>query len=496
MSELFIRGGTVLDPIGPVRRADVRVEGRFITDVGTGLSPGGGATVIDATDMIVMPGLVNAHTHSGQNLDRGAAPNLPLDLWLIWVVYGGVQFSADDTYVLALAGAAEMLRTGGTAVLDHPWVAPDAFADHSDALMQAYADAGIRAGVAPMLQDRDIFESMSLEGLSPGDVPAPFGEAIDPAELMAMMRAFFNRWQGTHPRLTPMVGASAPQRCSDDLMAQLAGLTHERGALFHTHVLETKSQIIATRERYGRSVVSYLDELGLLTPSSSLAHCVWMDPEEYTAVRESGAVIVHNPVSNLRCGSGLLPLSDLLAAGVEVALGVDGAASNDNQNVFEAMKFATLIHTLYGDHRRWPRADQVWSMGLRGGAAALGQPIGRVHPGALADLVLLDTERHVVADKESTVASLVFAEHGESVHTVIVDGEIVVRDRSFAAIDEADLTRRSRAIQRRIHDALPARRAVYERHEDVLTRMHERDMAMPSPVRRLADVSPAFGPDR
>lgn len=254
-NEVLIKGATLLDPKRPLESVDVRLEGPTITEVAADLRPGT-ATVIDAEGMIATPGLVNAHTHSGQNLDRGVAPNLPLDLWLIWVVYGGIPLSVDDSYTLAMAGALEMLESGCTAVLDHAWVSPDGFAEHADAIMNAYADAGIRAGLAPMIQDRDIFESMSFEAVD-GPPPPPFSDPLDPNLLTSWMTAFFDRWQGTHPRLTPMVGPSAPQRCSDELMAAMARLVHDRNALFHTHVLETKTQISAARERYGRSSVEF-----------------------------------------------------------------------------------------------------------------------------------------------------------------------------------------------------------------------------------------------
>ena len=491
-SELLVKGATILDPGSPLRQADVLIRGSTIAEVGVHL-PTGSAAVLDANGLVAMPGLINAHTHSGQNLDRGVAPNLPLDLWLIWVVYGGIPFSPDDSYTLAMAGALEMLHTGGTAVLDHAWVSPDGFAEHAEAIMTAYADAGIRAGLAPMIQDRDIFESMSFDAVE-GPPPAPFSDPIDPALLTACMVAFFDRWQDAHPRLTPMVGPSAPQRCSDELMMAMAGLAGERGARFHTHVLETKTQVMATRQRYGRSSVEFLRDLGLMVPSTSLAHCVWMDAAEYAAVRDAGVTIVHNPISNLRCGSGLLPLADLLEAGVSVALGADGAASNDNQNMFEAMKFASLIHTLYGRHDRWPRARQVWEACLRGGAAALGQSLGAITSGMRADIVLLDTRRHVVVDADSLVASIVLAEHGESVRTVIVDGEIVVEDGRATRVDEVGATKRSLALQHRIHEALPGRQEVYDRHVDALTAVHLHAMSEPGGIERLASITPAFAP--
>ena len=490
-AELLVRGATILDAGGPLRVADIRTEDGTITEVGPGLRPGS-ARVIEAEQMVAMPGLINAHTHSAQNLDRGTTPNLPLDLWLMWAVFGKPAITAEDRYTLAMAGALEMLESGCTALLDHGWVAPWDFEDYSEAIMSAYADAGMRVGLAPMIGDLDIFDTMSFAGAS-GPRPEPLGDPFEAEGLLESMARFFDRWQGAHRRLTPMVGPSAPQRCSHELMEGLARLAGARGAGFHTHVLETRTQIGANLERYGQSSVSYLEDLGMLRPGSSLAHCVWMDPDEFSTVRRCGATIVHNPVSNLRCGSGILPVADLLEGGVSVALGADGAASNDNQNMFEAMKFATLLQTLHGSHVRWPQAPAIWRMCLQGGAAALGQPLGSLQPGSAADIVLLDTERHVPVNAEGLATSLVLAEHGESVHTVIVDGEVMVSEGRSTRVDESTMAERSRALQRRFHEALPERQAFYDRYVDVLTEIHDYEMARPAPVERLARITPAFG---
>ena len=490
-SELLVRRATILDAEGPLQVADIRAEDGTITEVGPGLRPGS-AEVVEAEGMVAMPGLINAHTHSAQNLDRGTTPNLPLDLWLMWAVFGKPAITAEDRYTLAMAGALEMLESGCTAVLDHGWVAPWDFEDYSEAIMSAYADAGMRVGLAPMIGDLDIFDTMSFAGAS-GPKPEPLGDPFEAEGLLESMARFFDRWQGAHSRLTPMVGPSAPQRCTHELMDGLAGLARERGAGFHTHVLETRTQIGANLERYGRSSVSYLEDLGMLRPGSSLAHCVWMDSDEFSTVRRCGATIVHNPVSNLRCGSGILPVADLLEGGASVALGADGAASNDNQNMFEAMKFATLLQTLHGSHLRWPQAPAIWRMCLRGGAAALGQPLGSLQPGSAADIVLLDAERHVPVHAEGLATSLVLAEHGQSVHTVIVDGEVMVSEGRSTRVDEAAMAERSRALQRRFHEHLPERQAFYDRYVDVLNEIHDYEMARPVPVERLARITPAFG---
>ena len=469
--ELVIRQAAVLDPDRPLAVADIHIVDGVIVEVGD-LRPTFGTPEIDGHWMIAMPGLVNAHTHSGQHLDRGMAPNLPLDLWLMWVVYAGIPFSPDDSYTLAMSGAIEMLGTGCTAVLDHAWVPSDGFDEHVEAMASAYADCGIRCGLAPMIHDRDIFESMAF---GDHDAPPPLGEADDPARLVEAMERYLIDYAG-RARFTPMVGPSAPQRCSDDLMVGLSGLAHTHGAPLHTHVLETRSQVVATRERYSRSVVEYLDDIGALTARTSLAHGVWMDADDFARVESAKATVVHNPISNLRCGSGLLPLASLLDRRVSVALGADGAASGDNQNMFEAMKFAALIHTTSSPFRAWPTPEAVWQMCLAGGAKALCAPVGRIASGQRADIVLLDPERHACLDRDALVRSLVFAEHGESVHTVVVDGTVVV-DSHTPLTAPLDHRAKARALQVRINESLPQRKAMLDKYGPLLEAIHDRDNA-------------------
>jgi 5-methylthioadenosine/S-adenosylhomocysteine deaminase len=484
---LLVRGGTVLDPEAPLEPADVRIAADTIVEVGPGLRPEG-EDVLDATDRLVMPGLINAHTHSGQNLDRGLVPNLPLDLWIMWAVYGGVQQSPEDAYTTAAAGALEMLRTGCTAVLDQAWIPTGDFEAHSDAIMSAYADLGLRAAVAAMVQDRDFYESLPLDMVPDHEPPAPLAPPENPERLADAVAGFIDRWTGKADHLIPMPGPSAPQRCSDEFLSRIAAIAEARGTNVHTHLLETKSQVFATRNRYSRPVLEHLGTLGLLGQHMSFAHCVWLDGAEYETLRAAGSVLVHNPISNLRCGSGLMPLGHLLRRGLRVALGADGAASNDNQNMFEAMKFGTLIHTLYGDHPEWPRAHEVWEACLKGGSAAIGQRLGTIAPGAKADLVVLALDRHVLRPKEEMVASLVMAEHGESVQTVVVGGRVVVQDGRSTRVSEEELGARRRAFMLRANDEFDRRRDVYGSVESLIAAMLDEVAARDLPVHRLAAV--------
>jgi cytosine/adenosine deaminase-related metal-dependent hydrolase len=477
----------LLDPDAPFEAADIRISGDTIVEVGPNLRAQD-EEVLDATEKLVMPGLINAHTHSGQSLDRGLVPSLPLDLWLMWVVYGGVKQTPDEAYTTAAAGALEMLHTGCTAVLDQAWIPTADFEAHSDAIMSAYADLGLRATVAAMVQDRDVYESFPLDLVPDHPVPAPLSRPEDPERLAEQVATFIDRWTGKREQLIPIPGPSAPQRCSDEFLARIAEVAAARGIKVHTHLLETKSQVFATRHRYGKSVVEHLADLRLLGPQMSFAHCVWLDGSEYKTLRDAGSVLVHNPISNVRCGSGLLPLGPLLRMGMPVALGADGAASNDNQNMFEVLKFATLIHTLYGDFRQWPPATQVWRACLRGGAAAIGQAIGAIAPGAKGDLVVLGLDRHALRPKEQMVTSLVMAEHGESVETVVVGGTVVLKDGRSTRVSESDLIRRSRAFMTRANDEFDRRKHIYGSAEALISAMLDEVTARDLPVHRLAAV--------
>ena len=342
-----------------------------------------------------------------------------------------------------------------------------------------------------MIGDLDIFDTMSFEGATQPK-PAPLGDPFDPGALLAAMTAFFDRWQGAHPRLTPMVGPSAPQRCSHELMEGLARLASDRSALFHTHVLETRNQIGANLERYGRSSVLYLEDLGLLTARSSLAHCVWMDPDEFSAVRRCGATIVHNPVSNLRCGSGILPVADLLEGGVSVALGADGAASNDNQNMFEAMEVRLAdANPARNASAVAPAAHNLEDVSAGRGCGP-GPAAGVAAPGP--------RRRHRASDRGASRARPrrwaggqpgAGRARGVGAHRDRRRGGDGGR-RRLHRVDDAAMAQRSRDLQRRIHQGLPDRQAFYDRYVDVLTEVHDHAMAQLAPVERLAVITPAF----
>ena len=444
---LLVRGGQLLTPVAPFERADVRVRDGVVVEVGNSLRRDGEEEV-DASGCVVMPGLVNGHTHSGQSIQRGAAPNLPLEVWIGCVLYGDSPLSAEDVYVAAADLALDLLHSGCTALLDHVFLDLGDLDAQASALVDAYVDTGIRAAVAPVVQDLDYLTTVAT-GMDVGvPQPEPLMPQRDHQALLRALDAFLRAWTGRHERIAPLLGPAAPQRCSDELLSGIADLVHEHDCGIHTHLLESKSQVIATRTRFGRSVVEHLDELGLLGARSSFAHGNWLDESEYRTLERTGSTLVHNPITALRCGSGILPLQELLRLDLPIALGADGAAANDGQNMFETMKFASLLHTLYGDFRDWPQPAEIWEMALRGGAAALSRPLGTIDVGAAADIVLVRAED---TDKDRLVRRLVLSEHGESVDTVIVGGAVVIRAGTSTRVDERQIRARAGEASARWH---------------------------------------------
>lgn len=449
-----------------LQRVDIRIVDGLIDDLGNGLAQSGDR-IIDSTDMVAMPGFINAHTHSGQHLDRGVTPNLPLDLWLAWTVMGGLPLTADDVYTAAASGAVEMVTTGCTSLLDHVYIHPDEFDAQVEALTAAYHDVGIRAAIAPMLGDLDLMDPPPTYLLEPGAAAERPPPVEDPNRLEVLMTRFLS---GATPGLvTRMLGPSAPQRCSDEYLRINIDLAAKFEVGIHTHALETKAQRVAAVHLYGGSLIDFLDRIGLLGPTTSLAHAVWVTTEDIETIRRTNTTVVHNPISNLRTGSGVMPLRAFLDAGVLVGLGADGAASNDNQNMFEALKYGTLIHTLDGLHQTWPTPGEVWSATLRGGASALGAPVGSLDKGSAADIVLLRMDRHVAPDGERLLASVAYAEMGSSVVTTIVGGKIVAEEGHPITVDPQLITRRAIALQERIHAHHEKRAAIYAKWESELT---------------------------
>jgi 5-methylthioadenosine/S-adenosylhomocysteine deaminase len=462
-SPLLVKGGHLFDIGRPVETADILIEDGRIVAVGPGLDSAG-AEVVDASGRIVMPGFINAHTHSNQALEKGLCDKYPLDAWMVIASYGGqnAELSPRELYISAMIGAIEMIRTGSTAVLDMPRMPLAAFDASADAVMQAYADIGMRAGVAVSYTDLNFAASLPLElvpGLSDQIKPAPMASV---QQLTALLESFVTRWKGRHRRVQPMIGPSSLPRCSTELFEASVALAREHGVGFQTHLLSGKAQVFVGRKRYGGSTAQFLQRIGALSAGMSFAHSIWLDDEEIGIMAQSPAVIVHNPVSNMKLGAGRAPIPLLKRAGATIALGSDGASSADGQNMFETIKGAAIAHRASHEQEDWIQAGEALDMCWRGGAAALRQPIGRLEPGYHADLTILHCRNLFLAPWEQLAGQIVHSELGGSVDSVIIDGQPVLMGGRFVGIDEAEIHREAQAIVNRLYAGLPERMARFE----------------------------------
>jgi 5-methylthioadenosine/S-adenosylhomocysteine deaminase len=476
-SRVLIRGGHLFDAVRPFETGDVLAVDGEIAQVGQGVDASG-AEVIDASGRIVMPGLINAHTHSNQSIEKGLCDALPLDQWMVVASYGGAgaTLRPDDLYTSTMVGALEMLATGTTAVLDCPRCDVGWFDEGMDRIMTAYADVGMRAVVAAQYSDLDFFGSLPMS-LIGEERPRP--RRVGAGEMLARVEPFLERWGARHARLRPMLGPSSLPRCSVELFEASLALARERGVPLHTHLLSAKSQVPLARERYGGSTVAFLQRIGGLQPWTSFAHAIWLEDGEIPLLASSGAVVVHNPVSNLKLGAGIAPVPALLAAGVPVALGTDGASSNDSQNMFETLKTAAILQRPVVPQERWPTAMDALRMCWDGGARALGQRIGRLAAGYRADLVLLRTGELRLGPKQQVADQLVYAELGRSVEIVIVDGAVVVEGGRVVSVDADRLRADAQRLVDRIWGTLPEREARFAEVGPTLERLERTVRGLP-----------------
>ncbi len=464
MHSCLIRGGYLFDSRRPLKAMDILVVDGTIAAIGAGLDAPVGVRVIEAGGKFIMPGFINAHTHSNQALEKGLCDRYPLDAWMVIASYGGAnaELRPRDLYVSAAVGAIEMLRSGTTAALDMARVDPRWFEEGTDAIMQAYADVGLRAAVAVTVTDLDFASSLPLE-LVPGALEELKPKRVAKVDdVVAQMEGFVRRWKGRHPQLTPMVGPSSLPRCSTELFTAAVDVARRHDVGMQTHLLSAKSQVFVGQQRYGGSTVDFLERLGCLKDWASFAHSIWLDDHEVEVMGRSEAVVAHNPVSNLKLGAGRAPIPDLLKAGGTVALGSDGASSADNQNMFETIKGAAIVHRIAHDQSDWIIAPTALDMCWSGGAAALRQRLGRIEVGYQADLTLLNRRSLFMAPKEQLAGQIVHSELGQSVDSVVVAGRLVVENGRLTTVDEAALHEEAQEIISRIYEGLPDRMRKFE----------------------------------
>jgi len=402
-----------------------------------------GRHFIDASRLLATPGFVNCHSHSPDNLARGIAGDLPLELWSLTSSAARERRSHQEIYISTMLGAIEMMRSGTTAVLDHVRISPDIDAGALDAVASAWRDSGMRAVIAPIVSDRSIIDTLPFDaGNLVGLDLASYGSRppVPACEQMAIVDAFFRRWNGeADARISVAIGPSGPQRCSDKLLVAAADFSRRHETLLHTHILETRLQREMGLKLYGRGMIAHLEGLGLLTPRTNLVHAIWLEPDDAARIAAADATIIHNPVSNARLGSGYCPLPDLLGRGIRVGLGTDSACCNDGANLLETMKWAALLHNLKSDDEEdWIGPQTALKLGTSGGADAIGlKTTGRLEAGYDADITFFRLDAPAFRPLNDAPRQLVLSENGSAIDRVMIAGRIVVSNGRATAIDEA-----------------------------------------------------------
>jgi 5-methylthioadenosine/S-adenosylhomocysteine deaminase len=439
--------------------------------------PGPFDRIIEGDRMIAMPGMVNAHCHSPANLVRGLMSSKPLEIWRAYYRASLRDMRDEDFYASALLGGMEMLKRGATTVLDHFFGNQACRFTGAGAAVQAMRDLGLRHVIALTLSDRNYEETIPLAetatNLTDEIRRMSRSEAKAARAWLGDCEEFIDAFHHPDKLTTCCPGPSAVQRCSDELLQGAAEIARKRKLPIHIHLAETKAQAVMGKKLYGTSLLQHLASLNILAPNLSLAHSIWIEPADIELFVRSGATPVHNPASNLRLGSGLAPVRDFVSAGVGVALGTDGAASNDGQNMFDALRLVALIHNQAGsDFSRWVTPSQALAMATRNGARTFGLDAGVLAPGKLADVVLLRLDTSAFTPLNDVMSQLVFCENGSSVDTVIVNGEIVVEDGRLKKLDEKEVLSLAAKARKRLDPAIEREMAAAKTMEPALAEMY------------------------
>ena len=378
--------------------------------------------IIDATGCVLMPGLINAHTHLYQVLLRAVWEDLELMPWLRRVYGCARVLTPEHFYAGSLLGCVESLRSGVTTVCEHNFLNPSP--ECAVETIHAIRDSGLRAVFARTIMDT-------------GDI-VPECTKEKPEEAFRLIESIIARHG--HSNLTFMTGPNTPPiNSSPDLLREVRGFADANSIGISAHVAESHSVVEAVRRRHGKNgVVEFLQQFGIPAKNSIFAHSVHVSEDEIQILKETGTSVSHNPVSNMMLGDGVAPAVEMLRRGVNVALGTDGAASNHSQDLFDTMKAASLLQKVHHQEAGVIEPYDVLRMATIGGARALGLDslCGSIEVGKRADLILVNIDAAHLQPVNDIFSQIVHCAKASDVQTVIINGEIIMRERQFVHLDE------------------------------------------------------------
>jgi 5-methylthioadenosine/S-adenosylhomocysteine deaminase len=433
-ADMVVDGGVLLTMVRgqpPTENAKVFIKGNHIAAIRTSReSPSayGGAQTIQARQGIIMPGLVNAHTHTAMTLFRGLADDLPLQEWLFQRIFPAEakHLNPETVYWGTLLGCLEMIASGTTGVVEGYF--------YQDATCRALHESGLRGLVA--------------QGII--DFPAPGVD--DPKKNLEVGREFVEKWHDRSERIRPGLFCHSPLTCSEKTLAKALDISRAYGLPLQIHLSETSAEIEEIMKNTGMRPVEYLDKIGLLNEDLIAAHAVHLDDHEIERLAQRNVKLVHVPESNMKLASGVARVSKMIEAGLTVGIGTDGCASNNNLDLFREMDTAAKLAKVFDGNPVALDAETVLLMATAWGGSLLPSPgdSGTIQEGKLADIIVLESENPHLVPMYNPMSTLVYAANGADVKDVIVDGRILMRDRVFLTLDAERIMTEVRAIGRRI----------------------------------------------
>jgi 5-methylthioadenosine/S-adenosylhomocysteine deaminase len=429
--DLLVLGGTLVS-MDKERRivldAGIAIVGGRIVAVGSRRDISGTYTApqtVNADGRLIVPGLINGHTHIPMTLFRGLADDLDLQDWLTKYIFPAEAKNVSEEFVRAgtRLGLAEMIR-GGTTTYCDMYYFEDAIADET-------AKAGVRGVLGETIIDFPVADNKTN------------------AEGMAYVAKFVQRWKG-HELIVPAIAPHSPYTVSEEHLKAVHAFSESTGAPIVTHISETKREVDDSVKAKGASPIDYLSRIGFLSNKVIAAHVVWPSDEELDLLKKTGVGVIHNPQSNMKLASGVAPVPQMLKRGLLVGLGTDGAASNNDLNMWEEMDTAAKLHKVFSGDPKVLSAEEAFEMATIRGAQALHleTEIGSIEKGKRADLVIVERDSLNQIPLYNVYSDLVYATKANDVETVIINGRIVMRDRRLLTLNEQEI----KASARRFRD--------------------------------------------
>ena len=429
---ILIKNALILNPNNfENKKQSLLIKGNLIAEIADEIDEAGVEKIIDADGKILLPGLINTHTHLSMTLFRGLADDLSLDSWLndhIWPMEANLN--GDYCYIGALLGAIEMIKSGTTTFSDMYFYMED--------VARAVEDAGIRAVLSYGMID--------------------FGDAERRENEINQNMTLFNSCNGmANGRIKVFLGPHSPYTASEDLLKKVRELADEYNMGIHIHVSETQKEINDSLDEKGLRPLKKKKKIGFLGPDVVAAHCVWLSDEEIEIIKKHGVKVSHNPCSNMKLASGVSPVSKLIENDICVSIGTDGASSNNNLDLIEELKTASLLQKVSTLDPKVLSSDEAIEMATIKGAETLGlsEEIGSIEVGKKADIILIDTNAaNMTPDSSSLSSNVIYSANGSNVDTTICDGKILMENKKLTELDENEIYAKARQAIKELKEAI------------------------------------------